>query len=262
MQQNSSQTVSWGAVRHRAGEFLSTGENRLLLVGCVSILLVFVALYSTVIYTFVTILSCFEMGKMLFEALIAFFLIFLVGLTFLFTLPMLYGSVFVAFRITVGQRAFLTDLFYMLSSHRVYARFLVLSAPMGFRLLWLALGCLLSCRGIPLLGLPVLMEKFLVPCCCALLALLFCARSCRDFGTLYAAFRTPECSAQEIRRVMRKQKKQAFEVGSRYFFGFLPHILLGLVTFGLLLLADVVPRMLLTYCLGFETVEHLQSQSI
>ncbi len=68
------------------------------------------------------------------------------------------------------------------------------------------------------------------------------------YGTAYMAWEDPRMPLREVQARMRRQRKPFRTVPYRYAFCFLPRVLLGLLTLGIYLLADVIPLMVLTYC--------------
>ncbi len=170
-------------------------------------------------------------------------LLFLILICF----PLLHGLLYLSHRICEREEATLADLFISFSSAREYGAALGRSALAALRLTAVLLSCLFwellcffvfgevawaesLCRGVEL-------------CTLTLALLLWAKRFLHPHLTLV-------CPAGERRALLdalRAGGISPVRLCLRYFWGFAPWLLLGALTFGILPLADTLPRMLLSY---------------
>lgn len=218
----------------RIGEILSRDGNRLLLIEGQAILLLLFSACFTLSYTF-----SFLMTALIDEVwvrvtvdrvcglLISAFVIFA-------ALPLFYGLFFMARKMTLGESCTLADMFVAFGDRKAYAR-----AVWGMRFLFV-IGVLVFTAAsilaavISATGGTALWNAAL-PMISLLITLL-----------LNAPFYT--CIYESLSEVKHLPTfADSFRRAIRFFVAFLPWILLGLLTVGVLLIADTVPRMLLAY---------------
>lgn len=82
----------------------------------------------------------------------------------------------------------------------------------------------------------------------------------RNFGLLFFALQEERMPLRSAKKKVKAFWKVNPFAAFRYFGNFLPHILLGILTLGVYLLADVLPRMVLTYCFEAENTYELMIQ--
>ncbi len=224
-------------LRARAGELLSHGGNRLLLIEAQSILLLLFSVYLMLSYSFsffaITLLDELWIRvtvDFLFGLLLAAFAICLV-------LPLFFGLFFMAWRMACGEACTLSYLFVAFGDRSAYVR-----AIWGMRFL-IVVGMLLSIGASALEFLffadaPSAFWDAVTPILCLVFA---CLLSAPFYLHVYEALTERERgSITPARRIRR-----AARFGGIFF----PWLLLGLLTVGVLLIADVFPRMLIFYAL-------------
>ena len=237
------------AARQDAGRTLSVNGNRLLLALGVLILLPSVMLYilleSTIAYVtsigepIATDHAAFLLGEGLY------YLIALL-LTLLLIMPLWLGLLALASKVEAGEPAVLADVLDSFASRRSYrraVRFAMGSLP---RLLCIYAVVVLTYRlaqndvGTSFwsaLGMALLITLELV------LGFAFCAK---DFFAAYLLYRTT-LSPREARRQSRMLVRRSRGIAYRYAVDYLPGLLLSVVTLGTVLVADTLPRMLVSY---------------
>lgn len=235
-------------VRREASECLSDSGARLLLAEAVLVALtpfiLFFLLPSVLNYV---ILPAFPetsvMPHIFSYAVAAFLWLYLL----FFAIPMLLGPVWMASLLERGESAVLADVFWAFSSRRAYRRALRLSYGFFWRFgisfvilrglfvllslvlratetrfyLWLPLGVLL------LLGVGFLLFTI----------------SLSAFPNAWREM-TPEGAARDADGARLHRRVRA---GLHFFFGYMPSILLSILSVGVLLPADTLPKMLLAY---------------
>ncbi|MBQ9132711.1 MAG: hypothetical protein IJX62_09635 [Clostridia bacterium] len=231
----------WQA-RHDAAQVLARRGNRLLMIECWMVVLLSVLLYQTLsnLSELVGMTGAWGVALLFAFALSA-------ALTLFFVLPLFLGMLGMAAGIVNGQEMCLAELFAPFASGRAYRRALGLSFALLWRgtLLFLVVACTYglfvaltpgSWLGGLLCGVLILAELTV--------GLLLCLRS---FSMIALAYQYPQQPLREIRRRTAILRRAYPSAGIRFFSGFLPWILLGLLTVGILLLADVLPRMCVAY---------------
>lgn len=138
-----------------------------------------------------------------------------------------------------GEEPAMSELFSAFSSRQSYQTALAVSYPILFRLallwaveLWVFVFIRLMCHEtvwVLLLGIPMYLAVFT----------LWFLLSVSGFLNPYLAYRTSDDAP--------RMRPYAASVGKHYWLGFFPWIALSLLTFGILLLADTLPRMLIAY---------------
>ena len=174
------------------------------------------------------------------------FLIAAVLITWMLTLPYLLGILKLACMIGREEDASLADVFSSFASLRAYGKELWLS----FNIIWklwlifdLAAGiCYLTAKLAPGNLLAAIVAALLV-ICEVLLGFVLCLLR---FPHLYAALREDE-SQRAARAHAREMARACPTGGVMFFLGYVPWICLGVLSVGIFLLADVLPRMCVSY---------------
>ena len=164
------------------------------------------------------------------------------GVSFLLTAPLLHGLMYMAKKMEAGDEVTVTDVFHGFSSGEAYRQGIVgtcFGLVMLLALAWLEYRAFLLIDvlawGNPvlsLLGIPLYIGIFLI----------------WTFGMLHR-FLSPYLILWEgeVGASLSQMKPYARSVGFHYWRGFFPWIALSLLTFGILLLADLLPRMMIAY---------------
>ncbi len=229
------------AARHEADAILATGANRLLLIEAILIVCVFAALFVSLRSALALILSVIPQSSPLSpffsQALSALYL----ALVIFFAAPVVLGLFRLAERMQAGEEPMLAELFYYLSSRKRYL--------CGLRTTWLgSLKLIVSIAATDAIGIiwqeltpDTPLFDFLGGVVIALAICFYVIWMLFPYFKLYCLLKQPE----------NAQNKDAYLLspfgGLRLLCFFLPWILLGFVSIGLLLVLDVIPRMLLTY---------------
>lgn len=222
-------------------EILAQNGNRLRLMGAWMLGMIFVPLYMLLWQALMLL------PKPLFGLDNTFcFTILAVLLTLFALMPYLYGILQMARLMASGEETVLADVFLPFSSPRAYGKAVRVSFGVFWKL-WLifdiAAGiCYLTATLAPSNLLAALVAGMLVVCE-VLLGLVLCL-----FG--YARVWAESQDGITWRKAA-KTTRAFFRTcpagGLWFFFVYIPRIALGLVTLGVLLLADVLPRMFVSY---------------
>ena len=220
--------------RREADAILATGANRLLLIEAILIVCVFVSLFISLQSATVLLLSTFPEDGVLTSLLSYLPTVICVALIILLAAPVVLGLFRLAQQMQTGEEPILMDLFYFLSSRERYLQGLYFTrfASLKVALMILAVDTvnILWSTQIPdtpafrVLG-GVLIALVIVVC---IIWMLF------PYSKLNSLLRNDD----EPARV---------HGGIRLVWFFLPWLLWGFVSIGILLVIDVLPRMLLTY---------------
>ena len=237
-------------IRAKAGEILAVRGNRLMLIEACVVLLITVMLYF-VLYTSFGIVyeAVFADAEPWMSVLwSALYGLILFLLTLFFTVPLFLGLLRMAWDMENGNETTLPRLFSSFESRKLYGRSLRLSFGAVWRVGLIAVTVALTYEvtryffagslfaGV-LCGLAVLLEIFI--------GILLCLRR---FPTLAVAMyeQTP---LSQARRIARELTRLCPSGGVLFFLSFVPHILLGIATFGIFLIWEVLPRMCVSYFL-------------
>lgn len=231
--------------REQAGEILSQKSNRLKLIEgivlCVMPILLTIVL-ANLLWEIQQIVVWNDTAKLV--ATICFNLFSAVFHLFL-TVPLTVGLMGLAKRMSDGEYVSLIEIFEPFSSGEAYRR----AFGVAFRLFW-TVGLLVLAVSLTVEFLPVIGKGFGIALLTAILAvaeiILWLVFAMRRFVTVSFAL---------VRGVsFRKAKKATADIagysrngGIVWLLNFLPWVLLGFLTVGLLLLADVLPRMCISY---------------
>lgn len=247
---------SFSVLYRDAGDILSRRGSRILLVEawCVGLILVplYMLLFEACMLLPVPLFGMFD-GVLLFW-------IGAVLLTLLLTLPYFSGILGLACALTRGEDAVLADVFAPFSSFRSYGKALWISFGIFWKL-WLifdlATGiCYLTATHAPGNILAAILAALLV-ICEVLLGFVLCLFR---FPYLYAAI----CDDEGWHAARKKAKRMARACptgGVMFFLCYVPRIVLGVLTVGILLLADVLPRMCVSYFRYCEMINESMTQS-
>ncbi len=212
--------------RHEADAILATGANRLLLIEAILIVCVFVALFISLQSATALLLTRFIENEILSSLLPAIVSFVYLALGIFFAAPVVLGLFRLAEQMQAGKAPVLMDLFYYLSNSERYRQ--------GLRATWLGslkvVLMVLIIDTVNILCPFAWLSEILAP----LVILLFIAWMLFPYSKLYS-------------RLRKTDKPIRLGGGIRLVWFFLPWLLLGLVSIGLLLVLDVFPRMLLTY---------------
>lgn len=250
MQNKKIGTPDFSRAWREAGAILASRGNRLILIESVILLLVSVSLYIMLYNVFFTAFAPWVWGE---DAVLSVFLQVLYGvavaaLTLFVTLPSVVGGFMLAGEMERGREVMLADLFAPFSSAKRYGRALRLSwgAFWRFGLIVLAVALTL------LVGKSLFPEEdpALVGLVCGLLAvievivgLMLCTRR---FAVMAVAL-YGEIPLSHARNAAENMARMCRRGGAVFFFSVVPWALLGLLTVGILLLWDTLPRMLIAY---------------
>ena len=251
------------SVRAEAGEILAQNGNRLLLIEAILLCLTVTVLYVTLDTAFITgVLPLSEQlggGDVWYVALLPLLAYGLaVGLvTILFTLPLIIGLFGLAAAMERGEEVALPDLFRPFSAMSRYFSAVRLSFGFFWRIGLTVLAVSATYQLTDRFGEGRIKAALL----CAFFifleiaaALLLCVRR---FSVLFFTWSRQNLSLRQSRRCAAGFCKFAYSAGLRYLLGFLPWIVLSLLTFGILLLADTLPRMLVGYFRYYREIADL-----
>lgn len=240
---------NFSALRFDAGEILAQSGNRLLFVGAQAIIVFSGAtllLLSYVLSLFLSTLGSFW-GAFLAEAVAV--LVLLILFTCILS-PLCYGFFFMAKRAVEGKRCEITDLFYAFRSGCCYLRsVLALAGTVLAGAVSLALLMLLEALTPQLLGVVTPFVPF------SLIGILvWWALASLFYTRTYAVISSEDLARPRIStRVSRS---------IRFWGGFLPWILLGILSVGVLLILDVIPRMVIARVLDCKELCPMEDSGI
>lgn len=239
-------------LRSRAGEILSERGNRLLLIEALAVSLVFFALYSSLAYACAAVtLIAPESMELTFGVTVAHALL-TVLLTFLFAAPTLLGLFRIAGKMAVGEEAVLADLFFAFSSRQAYARAIATVRGILLRgaVVWFV--CELTYLAFAYTVAPTLPNAILCGILIGMEVLGGLALLLLRYPLIFASLRFEELPLPEAYVRAKEQTRFPLARGWRFVFGFLPHLLVGVLTLGILWIADTLPRMLIAYFVDCE----------
>ncbi len=235
--------MDFAVLRRVSGEVLSQNANRLRLTEAIMIAVTPLLLYSVLLSAYsVAVLPMLDPIKAPLQALLweFGFGIFLGILTLLFSLPLSVGVLWMAADMEAGRESDLRDVFRAFSSLAYYRRAVAVSWAVLWRVLLLVVAESLIAALFALLpsGFFVfLLQGLLMTVTLFLWGILMLPAF---FSVYFITDRVP-------REMQARMRPLARSLGFRYWLGFLPWLLLSILTFCILLLADVLPRMLIAY---------------
>ena len=256
MRQKKINGVNIAMLRRESGEVLAQDANRLRLMEaimiCLTPLLLYITLLSTWQAAIIPMLEKWIEPSFLWLGDVAFWLI-LVSLTLFFTFPLLSGLLWLASRMEAGEETWLPDVFHAFSNGAAYRSALRISAALLWKVVLFSvvevgiysLFWVLGNGWIPfmILSIPVLIGAAF------LLVFWFCGGFLRTYFVM--------C----IQNSAGRMRPYARSAGFSYWMGFLPWLALSLLTFCILLLADVLPRMLIAYFRLCRKLDEMTVQS-
>lgn len=229
-----------------AGETLACGGRRLLLIEAIIVCLIMVSVYVMLYQAFALFIAFFAATKQASNVLMAVYYVAVSMLTLFVTLPLFLGLLRLAGKIESNETPVLADLFYYFSSKLHYRRALNLSFGGFWRMLCVILAAIATC-GVTVYFFPEeLLAGFLCGAAVLIEILVWLILVMRGFAVYAVAF-YDEVPLREARRIAHALAERDRIGGLRFFFACLPRILLGLLTFGVYLLWDVLPRMGVAY---------------
>lgn len=244
MKRKSVQGINFPMLKRETGEILGRYANRLKLIEailiCATSFLLYVMLDQVHRLVIVPLLddavanNDFGVSFVVRTA----YLVFRNALTLFFTLPLCTGVLHMASRMEAGEEVYLAEVFHPFSGARAYGRALRASWSVFWRVFLLVAAeyllfvpfVLVLKSPFPILCLPVVLLM--------LGALLLWVRFA--LGGFFCPYAVLVGDGERMR-------PYAVSVGWHFWIGFAPQILLSFFTVGVLLLADVLPRMLVAY---------------
>ena len=251
MKQKRVRGVDMRQLRLEAGAVLSEHANRLTLMLAVMVAVspLMLCLSATSLFRLAVVPLFSEMEWLGYGLMILLILTVLLLLVF----PLGTGLWRLASEMEAGREPDLADIFYAFSQKDAYRTALRVSYSALWRLSilvaleWGLYGLLFTAsRGavwMLLLGIPLYVGVFL----------LWAWLSMRSFLLPYFAMILPDAAV--------RMRPYARSVGAYYWIGFFPWIVLSLLTVGILLLADLLPRMLIAYFRLCRKLNELTTQS-
>ena len=237
-------------VRTKAGEILASRGNRLLLIEALIVFLIITPLYTTLYSAYDAICNGLQQSLTPIQqsAILWTYVALTAILTLFFILPLLLGLLRMSWEMENGLETSLIRLFSSFQDRKAYGRALALSFGafwrVGLVVLTVWLTCMLTLRFFSrsllaglLCGLAVLAET--------VIGFLLCMR---HFPTLAIAM-YEQMSLKDARAIAKSMTKVCPFGGALFFFSFVPQIVLGLLTFGIFLIWEVLPRMCVSYFL-------------
>lgn len=236
----------------RAGDVLAREESRLTLIEALLVEMMSVMLYAVLTQTAATVYSALGDGR--FEDAVIFgYLGAVLVLFWLLSFPLFVGFLQMAGRAADGEQITLAMLFEPFSSWRAYRRVLGFEWMLLWRsmLLWIAvlITCVIAESGgtvILLIGVVLVIGELI----------LFSCLYGRRFFVAAVAIRK-DVSLREAKRMTKKWRGLA--VWIRFDWHFFLWWMLGLLTLGILLVWDTLPRMALIY---FGYAEAMETNTI
>ena len=212
--------------RCAADEILATGANRLLLIEAILIVCVFVSLFISLQTATALLLNTLTESELLSSLLVTATSLLYFVLGIFFALPVVLGLFRFAKQMQAGESPVLMDLFYYLSNGKRYRQGLRITRLASIKILLAILTVNTVNFFCPIAWLCGILTSVVI--ILSIIWLLF------PYSKLNALLKGED---KPVRR----------RGGLRLVWFFLPWILLGLVSIGLLLVLDVIPRMMLTY---------------
>ena len=227
--------------RQNADAILATGANRLLLIEAILIVCVFAAMFSSIFSALSLLLSALLPNSDILSPLFSYtvLMIYLVGVIF-FAAPVVLGLFRIAQQMQAGNSTVLADLFFFLNGGKRYRR--------ALRITWIG-----SLKLVTVIAAVDAIDTFLraqigdtfpvlIGFGIALILFLYAVWMLFPYPKLHSLLKQSDAPLD----------KDAYlhlpcGGGLQFVCFFLPWILLGLVSIGVLLVLDVIPRMLLTY---------------
>ncbi len=238
-------------LRLESGEVLAKNSNRLTLILAIMVAACPLMLYLSVLSVLrLSVLPLFSEREFLGTLIAA---CILLVLSLFVTLPLWTGLLWMAKNMEAGEATPLTELFYAFSDRKTYGKALKLS----WSVLWRVSVLIAAEWGTALFVTNVFNESAFgslwgIPLYLAIFVAWFFL-AVRSFLMPYLAWQIPDDAPRMC--------PYARSVGTRYCLGFFPWIVLSFMTFGILLLADTLPRMLIAYFRLCKKLNEFTTQS-
>lgn len=242
-----------------AGRILALRENRLTLIEGLLLLTVLVPLHLILQSVYEMILALWIPADAILPTLVAIAVYgFLMATVLIFlTIPAILGFLHMASEMARGRETPLVEMFTPFSSGRHYADALYLSSWHFCRLgIWVFLARFCSRTILLLMGetlLAQLLSGFLT-----ILVLLVCFLLSLGRFSYTARFETYAADSEQMQGSL--SRRTAFRGGFSFFVSFLPWLLLGVLTLGILLLWDTLPRMAVAYFRYASQMEKMRAE--
>lgn len=246
MKEESLRGTERSVISKEAKAILGRSGNRLLLIEALAVLLLFFAMYELLHTSFSELLYFLNLdawGTALAQFV---FYALLFSLTQFFTLPTVLGIFYMARQMYDGEETTLADLFFFFSSRRRYGKALRLSVRFCILLFLLVILSESMYLGFSFLLPPTLPYALLCGFLIAVLTIGWVLLVFVRFPRLFLALSDESVSADPAEERYGERGEGLF-CGMRFLLRFLPALLLGILTFGVLLLIDTFPKMLVTY---------------
>ncbi|MBQ9761159.1 MAG: hypothetical protein IJW16_07405 [Clostridia bacterium] len=250
------------SARREAGAYLAVGGNRMRLITaeliCLLTVMLYVLLYNAYDAARVALLPTDHSAYAVDIALATGFDLTVLAVTLFVTVPLLCGLLRIAERITVEREVTLTELFHSFSSKHAYARAVRLSC----RCLWKLAVAAVAVRWIYGLARMQTGDAYaafgavLAVVCISFLALLW---SADGFYTAYFAYRNEDVSVRAAYRCSQQLSRNCRAAAWHFVLEYLLWLVLSVLTAGILLLADVLPRILVSYFRFSEQIERAEA---
>ena len=251
MQQKRIAGVDFARLRIESGAILAANGNRLTLILACMIAASPLMLYTSALSILRLAFTSLSQDRQQLEFMIGTGIVLL--LSQCVTLPLWMGLMRVASQMERGQAADLTQLFYAFFSRRNYKIVQKISFSILWRISLLALLEALAAIFIQrLFAGTVGVIVWGIPLYFAIFAAWFLI-AIRGFLIPYLAWEAPETKPRVT--------PYSASVGKHYWAGFFPWIALSLLTFGVLFLADTLPRMLIAYFRICNNLKEFTTQS-
>ena len=238
-------------LRRESREILTKDANRLTLITAILIAASPLPLYLSVDSLFELVIFP-QFGQRGIWGIFLEFCLFL-NLTFLITLPLWSGLGYLASQMEEENTPPLTDVFHAFSNKEAYGDALLNSTSMilkGTVLMAFEWGVILLTNVLFENPLPKVILGVLLSIGVFIPWFLWASRS---FLNPYLLNQSDEVNS--------RMRPHAASVGKRYWLGYFPRLTLSLLTFGILLLADTLPEMLIAYFRLCKKLNEFTTQS-
>lgn len=263
MRQKNLEAPEFRPISEAAGRVLAKDGNRLLLIEAVVLSLVPFVAYPFLRTAFGALLQPFFVHEDTAWQVVLLTVVYLLGIvawTLFLVLPLLLGILRMAWQMTEGQDTVLADLFSSFSDRKTYRLSLRLGAGVCWRLGLLLAVVAVTCR----IAVAFFGGSLVAGLLCGVLVLLEVAVGAwlllRQFFCLAVAI-YGDVSVRDARKLSRHLSRRCRFGGLLFWLRFVPHLLLGLVTFGIFLIWEVLPRMCVSYFLYCRKINDMMIQS-
>ena len=254
MRNKTGKNPSPAAAFARAGEILSRRENRLTLIEGLILLVILVPFHTTLhtLYRLAVAIWVPEDATLLFVGVSTAYGFLTAALLVFLSVPAVLGYVHMAGEMARGEQVPLITMFYPFSSGRRYSNALYLSSLL-FGRIGLAVIALIACRDLLFFCVgETLAVRALSGLAMVVVIVVVCLLSLRHF-TLTAKLDSISNDAEA--EAFIPEKRDAFRYGFAFFISYVPWLLLGLLTIGILTLWDTLPRMAVAYFCYTEEID-------